>query len=141
MLADVVDAVVGGDTHRDTHALELTAPSGVSIATVSISNDERGFATALAWITDHAPGPRIVVALEGTHSYGVGLARALQAAGLPVVESERPRRRERRRGKSIRSTLGWPRCTRCAWMPTGYPHPGPTVTVRRCAFCSAPAGS
>jgi transposase len=67
---------------------------------VSISNDERGFATALAWIIDHAPGPRIVVALEGTRSYGVGLARALQAAGLPVVEIERLRRRERRRGKS-----------------------------------------
>ena len=100
MLADVVDAVVGGDTHRDTHALELVAPSGVSLATVSISNDERGFAAALAWILDHAPGPRIVVALEGTRSYGVGLARALQAAGLPVVESERPRRRERRGGKS-----------------------------------------
>jgi hypothetical protein len=42
MLADVVDAVVGGDTHRDTHTLELIVPSGVSIATVSISNDERG---------------------------------------------------------------------------------------------------
>ena len=100
MLADVVDAVVGGDTHRDTHALELVAPSGVSLARVSISNDERGFAAALAWIIDHAPGPRIVVALEGTRSYGVGLARALQAAGLSVVESERPRRREQRRGKS-----------------------------------------
>jgi len=93
-------AVVGGDTHRDTHALELVAPSGVSLATVSISNDERGFAAALAWILDHAPGPRIVVAVEGTRSDGVGLARALQAAGLPVVESERPRRRERRGGKS-----------------------------------------
>jgi transposase len=34
MLAEVVDAVVGGDTHRDTHAVELTAPSGVTIATV-----------------------------------------------------------------------------------------------------------
>ena len=91
MLAGVVDAVVGGDTHRGTHALELVAPSGVSLATVSISNDERGFAAVLTWIIDHAPGPRIVVALEGTRSYGVGLARALQAAGLPVVESERPR--------------------------------------------------
>jgi hypothetical protein len=35
MLAEVVDAVVGGDTHRDTHALELTAPSGATIATLS----------------------------------------------------------------------------------------------------------
>jgi transposase len=100
MLADVVDAVVGGDTHRDTHALDLTAPSGVTIATLSISNDERGFADALAWIVEHAPGPRVVVALEGTRSYGIGLSRALQAAGLTVVEIERPRRGERRRGKS-----------------------------------------
>ena len=28
MLAEVVDAVVGGDTHRDTHALEMVAPNG-----------------------------------------------------------------------------------------------------------------
>jgi transposase len=100
MLADIVDAVVGGDTHRDVHALELVAPSGVTLATVRIGNDETGFADALAWIGAHAPGPRVVVALEGTRSYGVGLARALAAAGLTVVEVEQPRRGERRRGKS-----------------------------------------
>jgi transposase len=100
MLAEGVDAVIGGDTHRDTHALEMTAPTGVTIATLSVGNDERGFADALAWIAEHAPGPRVVAALEGTRSYGIGLSRALQAAGLSVVEIERPRRAERRRGKS-----------------------------------------
>ena len=75
MLADVVDAVVGGDTHRDTHALELTAPSGATIATLRIGNDERGYAEAIAWIAEHAPGPRVVVGLEGTRSYGVGLCK------------------------------------------------------------------
>lgn len=100
MLAEAVDAVVGGDTHRDTHALELTAPSGVTIAALSISNDDAGYDQALAWIGEHAPGPRVVAALEGTRSYGIGLARALAAAGLTVVEVERPRRAERRRGKS-----------------------------------------
>jgi transposase len=100
MLAEVVDAVVGGDTHRDTHALELTAPSGATIATLMIGNDERGFAEAIAWVAEHAPGPRVVVGLEGTRSYGIGLARVLQAAELTVVEIERPRRGERRRGKS-----------------------------------------
>jgi hypothetical protein len=55
MLAEVVDAVVGGDTHRDTHALELTAPSGATIATLMIGNDERGFAEAIAWVAEHAP--------------------------------------------------------------------------------------
>lgn len=100
MLAEVVDAVIGGDTHRDTHALEMTAPSGVTIATLSIRNDDAGYADALAWIAEHAPGPRVVVALEGTRSYGIGLARASAAAGVAVVEIERPRRAERRRGKS-----------------------------------------
>ena len=141
MLAEVVDAVVGGDTHRDTHALELTAPSGATIATLMIGNDERGFAEAIAWVAEHAPGPRVVVGLEGTRSYGIGLARVLQAAGLTVVEIEHPRRGERRRGKSDRSTPTWPRCTRCAWTPTGCPRRAPTVTVRRYAFCSALAGN
>jgi transposase len=100
MLADVVDAVVGGDTHRDTHTLEIATPAGSAIATTTISNEEDGFAEALAWIVEHAPGPRIVVGLEGTRSYGIGLARALTAAGLSVVEVLRPRRGERRRGKS-----------------------------------------
>jgi transposase len=100
LVADVVDAVVGGDTHRDTHALEICAPSGARIASVEIDNDDAGFEQALQWIVEHAPGPRVVVGLEGTRSYGVGLTRAVQAAGLVVVEVERPKRAARRRGKS-----------------------------------------
>jgi hypothetical protein len=50
MLAEAVDAVVGGDTHRDTHARELTAPRGATIATLMIGNDERSFAEAIAWV-------------------------------------------------------------------------------------------
>jgi len=99
-LAEVVDAVIGGDTHRDMHALELITPNGVTLSTLAITNDAAGFTDALAWIAEHTPGPRVVIALEGTRSYGIGLARALAAAGLPVVEIERPARRDRRRGKS-----------------------------------------
>jgi hypothetical protein len=55
----------------------------------------------LAWIVDHAPGPRRALSIEGTRSYGVGLARAANAAGLLVVECEQPHRKTRRgRGKS-----------------------------------------
>ncbi|HEY2198295.1 MAG TPA: hypothetical protein VGH69_11470 [Mycobacterium sp.] len=39
MLAEVVDAVVGVDTHRDTHAAELAGPTGAVIARVQIAND------------------------------------------------------------------------------------------------------
>jgi transposase len=101
MLAEVIDAVVGADTHRDTHELEIAHPSGVMIAVLSISNDTGGYARAVAWIAEHAPGPRVVVAVEGTRSYGVGLARALTEAGLTVIECEQPTRSARRgRGKS-----------------------------------------
>jgi transposase len=100
MLADVVDAVVGVDTHRDSHQVEIASRTG-TIATCQIGNDAGGFAELLAWIIDHAPGPRLVVSIEGTRSYGVGLARAVAAAGMLVIECEQPQRKARRgKGKS-----------------------------------------
>ena len=101
MLADCVDAVVGVDTHRDTHEVEIAHPTGASIAARAVENDSSGFAELLAWIVEHAPGPRVVVAVEGTRSYGAGLTRAVTAAGLTVIECEQPTRTSRRgKGKS-----------------------------------------
>jgi len=51
MLAEEVDAVIGGDTHRDSHALEMAAPTGATISTLEIGNDPTGFAEAVGWIT------------------------------------------------------------------------------------------
>ena len=101
MLAELVDAVVGVDTHRDTHEVEIALPTGTPIGTRKISNDSSGFAELLAWIGEHAPGPRVVVSIEGTRGYGVGLTRAIAAAGLTVIECEQPNRKARRgKGKS-----------------------------------------
>src|SRR6188508_3808597 len=101
MLAELVDAVVGVDTHRDTHQVEIALPNGAPIASTTISNDATGYAALLAWIVDHTPGPRLAISIEGTRSYGVGVTRALGAAGLPVIEAEQPARKTRRgRGKS-----------------------------------------
>jgi transposase len=101
MVAEVVDAVLGIDTHRDTHEVELTAPTGVVIATVQVANDDAGFARLLGWMVEHQPGPRVVASVEGTRSYGIGLTRALTAAGVTVIECEQPTRKARRgRGKS-----------------------------------------
>jgi transposase len=100
-VADIADAVMGGDTHLDSHTLEIALPTGVVLATIEVSNDPEGFAEALAFLAEHAPGPRVYIGLEGTRSYGVGLARALTAAGLVVVEVAQPDRKARRRkGKS-----------------------------------------
>jgi transposase len=101
MLAEVVDAVVGVDTHRDSHVAELAGPTGAVIACIQVDNDTAGFARLIGWIAEHAPGPEIVAAVEGTRSYGIGLTRALTAAGLQVLECEQPARKDRRgRGKS-----------------------------------------
>ena len=137
MLAELVDAVVGVDTHRDTHQVEIALPSGAPIAVTTISNDTTGYAELLAWIVDHAPGPRLAVSIEGTRSYGIGLARAAAAAGLIVLECEQPHRKARRGGASpTRSTPTWPCWPRCAWTPTGCPPHAPTATARRCGSCS-----
>lgn len=100
IVADVVDAVVGGDTHRDTHSLEMVTPAGVTVARTTVSNSDAGYADVLAWIAEHVEGGRVVVALEGTRSYGVGLSRAVQAVGWQVIEAEPPASRGRRAGKS-----------------------------------------
>jgi transposase len=101
MLADVIDAVIGVDTHRDTHHAEIAAPTGAVIAACSFANSSAGYARLLAWAAAHAPGPRLAACVEGTRSYGAGLARAAAVAGLTVIECEQPTRRARRgQGKS-----------------------------------------
>src|SRR3954470_10866356 len=101
MLAELVDAVVGPDTHRDTHEIEIAHPSGAPIAQCSIPNSSRGFAELVGWIAEHTPGPRVIVAAEGTRSYGAARARARVDAGLTVLECEQPPRSARRgKGKS-----------------------------------------
>jgi transposase len=101
MLAETVDAVIGIDTHRDSHEVEIADAAGKPLAVLRIGNDSAGFTRLLAAIGEVAPGPRVAVCMEGSRSYGIGLARALAAAGLLVIECEQPSRRQRRgKGKS-----------------------------------------
>jgi hypothetical protein len=98
MLAESVDAVIGVDTHTDTHTACLIEPTGRQVATVTIEASSHGYAALLAWAVDHAPGPRLMWAVEGSRSHGAGLARVLLAAGQQVVEAGRPERATRRQG-------------------------------------------
>jgi transposase len=59
MLADIADAVIGVDTHADTHALQIAGANGVPIAERTIANNENGFAEAIAFAEHHAPGTRV----------------------------------------------------------------------------------
>jgi transposase len=100
MLADELDYVVGVDTHLDEHVLAVVAaPSGAVVARRSIRSSARGYAAALQFAGEAAAGAR-VWAIEGTGSYGAGLARYLAARGETVLEISRTPRAERRlRGK------------------------------------------
>jgi transposase len=95
-----VDAVLGADTHRDTHSLELLSVRGASLARIAVANTAEGHAEALAWVAAHVPTLQVLAGVEGTRSYGAGLSRALGAGGVQVFEVEQPTRRARRRGKS-----------------------------------------
>jgi transposase len=98
MLADAVDAVIGVDTHTDTHTACLLDHLGRQVATVTVRADPRGCAMLLAWAGKQAPGPRLAWAVEGTRSHGLGLVRMLRARGQTVVEAGRPARASKRPG-------------------------------------------
>ena len=108
-VADVVDAVAGVDSHADTLAVAIAVPSGVVVAQGEFPTSGVGVQQLIRFVVEHAPGPRLVFAIEGTRSYGIGLARAVARLGIPVIELDRPSRGERRgRGKTdaIDAVLG-----------------------------------
>ncbi|WP_433495379.1 IS110 family transposase [Micromonospora sp. CA-248089] len=97
MLADLVEVVIGVDTHKDTHtAAVLDARTGAVLARVRVNTDPDGYAELVA-LADEQSGLR-AWALEGTGGYGAGLHRYLADAGEPVVELDRPKRPTRRAG-------------------------------------------
>src|SRR5882757_9606984 len=98
MVADGVDAVIGVDTHTDTHTAVLTDSLGGWLAELSVSADPPGYVHLIDWVAAAAPGDRLVWAVEGARSHGVGLTRALAAAGQRVIEAPKPQRARRRSG-------------------------------------------
>jgi transposase len=95
MLADEVDFVIGVDTHVDAHALALLEARSQRVSrALTIPAARRGYRQALRFARRQAPGRR-AWALEGSGSYGAGLARFLACRGERVLEVERPRREGR----------------------------------------------
>ena len=92
--------VTGGvDTHADLHVAAALNHLGGLLATAEFATTAAGYRKLLAWLNSF--GPLHQVGVEGTGSYGAGLARHLTAQGVTVVEVSRPNRELRRRlGKS-----------------------------------------
>lgn len=92
--------VTGGiDTHADTHTAAALDQLGRLQSHATFPATSTGYAELLAWLEGH--GQIIAVGIEGTGSYGAGLARFLTSRGVKLVEVDRPDRRARRKhGKS-----------------------------------------
>ena len=114
MLADELDYVIGVDTHRDEHVLAvLTAAAGAVVAGEALPANARGYRETLRFAGRYAAGRR-AWAIEGTGSYGAGLARFLAGRGETVLEISRTPRAERRlHGKD--DTLDAARTARAAY--------------------------
>jgi transposase len=87
---------VGVDAHKHEHAICVLDEIGQVIGERAIHATRQGYAELVGWIR-RLPGP-LVVGIEGAGSYGAGLCEQLLAAGIEVVEVDRPKRAERRRG-------------------------------------------
>src|SRR5215210_7296894 len=98
------DVVVGVDTHKDEHAAVLLDGLGGKLAGQFVPATAEGFAQLLTVAISHVgPHGRLVAfGVEGTGSYGIGLARFLRRQGHEVREVNRPPRKGERRltGKS-----------------------------------------
>jgi len=90
---------VGVDTHKDMHVAVALDHLGSHLGEHSIPTDAAGYADLRRWAL--GLGPVHAWGVEGTGSYGAGLASALLRAGERVIEVNRPDRAARHRdGKS-----------------------------------------
>lgn len=93
---------VGVDTHKDRHHAVVLDQVGRQLGELMPAADAAGYAELQLWAERIGGSEEIVFGVEGAGSYGAGLCRYLQQAGHSVVEVERPRRSDRRAGKSDR---------------------------------------
>lgn len=91
---------IGVDTHGEIHVVAaFTSDLGRPLGHLEIPTTPAGYRQLLEWA--RGLGTDLRFGIEGTGSYGAGLARFLSDAGCSVIEVNRPNRQTRHaRGKS-----------------------------------------
>ena len=129
MLADIVELVIGVDTHKHTHtAAVVVAATGAVVEQVTVPATPAGYRQLLGLADRH--DDRRVWAIEGTGGYGAGLTRFLHAQAERVVELDRPKRATRRHGAKS-DPLDATRAARERWAVTTSPSPARPASGRR----------
>lgn len=96
VIVEPARAVTGGvDTHLDVHVAAALDDVGGLLGVESFEATAAGEDKLAGWLASF--GPLVRVGVEGTGSYGAGLARRLAAGEVEVVEVDRPNRQLRRR--------------------------------------------
>jgi transposase len=95
-----VSRIVGGvDTHKDLHVAAVVDEFGRVLAGQSFATTRHGYKQMLTWMRSFGSLQRI--GIEATGTYGAGLLRYMQSAGVEVLEVTAPDRHDRRqRGKN-----------------------------------------
>src|ERR1035437_8571861 len=94
-----VHVTVGVDTHKDAHVARAKDQLGRRLGEKIVPTTPNGYRALLGWAKSH--GEVATFGVEGTGSYGAGLARYLRSEGQVVIEVIRPNRQApRRHGKS-----------------------------------------
>ncbi|WP_256840640.1 IS110 family transposase [Ornithinimicrobium faecis] len=98
--ASTIEVIGGADTHAETVHVAAVNQLGVPLGDAEFPTTAAGYQQALEFLATFEV-PVATVGIEGTASYGAGLAAACAQAGLEVLEVNRPDRSARRaRGKS-----------------------------------------
>ena len=95
MTSPTTRIVIGGvDTHGHTHHAAVIDKVGRQLGDREFTASPAGYRALAAWLSQH--GTLTTIGVEGTGTYGAGLARYLRTIGLTVVEVDRPDRKSRR---------------------------------------------
>ena len=98
-LDGVARVIVGVDTHLDEHVAVAIDHHGTRLGEYRLGTTAKGYEDLETWAI--GLGQVATFGVEGTGSYGAGLARHLARCGHKVIEVNRPDRSTRRRlGKS-----------------------------------------
>ena len=81
------------DTHADAHVAAALDPLGGLLGVREFPATAAGYASLLSWLAGF--GTVALAGIEGTGSYGAGLARHMAAAGTRIVEAARQAHRSR----------------------------------------------
>ena len=93
---DTARRIVGGvDTHKDLHVAAVVDESDRILGTGCFATTRQGYRQMLAWMRSFGEVDR--VGIESTGSYGAGLLRFMQRAGIEVLEVTTPDKLDRRR--------------------------------------------